>query len=41
MKNQKEMDPNLKDHPSGWERRKLSSPYRDEAGVKYLNFLAK
>lgn len=32
MRNQKEMD---------WERGKLSSPYRDEAWVKYLNFLAK
>lgn len=41
MRNQKEMDPNLESQPSGWGRGKLSSPYRDEAWVKYLNFLAK
>lgn len=31
----------LRNQPSGWKQRKLSSPCRDEAKVKYLYFLAK
>lgn len=41
MKKKKEMNLNLRNQPSGWKQRKLSSPCRDEAKVKYLYFLAK
>lgn len=41
MKKKKEMNLNLRNQPSVWKQRKLSSPCRDEAKVKYLYFLAK
>lgn len=41
MKKKKEMNLNLRNQPSGWKQRELSSPCSDEAKVKYLYFVAK